>query len=104
MRFLYEIRLRLRHALVPLAWLGLTFYFGWHAVNGEHGLRRMFRLQQELKIARQIAAEIRARRLEMEAKVKQLSPQSIDIDVLDESARAVLNLSNEKDYVIFATE
>ena len=67
-------------------------------------MRRMFRLQQELKIARQIAAEIRARRLEMEAKVKQLSPQSIDIDVLDESARAVLNLSNEKDYVIFATE
>ena len=89
---------------MPLLWLMLTFYFGYHAVNGEHGLRRMFRLKQELTIARRIAEEIRARRLEMEVRVKQLSPQSIDGDVLDESARTVLNLTDEREYVIFENE
>ena len=104
MRFLQEIRFRLRYALMPFLWLGLTFYFGYHAVNGEHGLRRLFQLRQELKIARQIAEEIRNRRIEMEARVRQLSPQSIDADVLDESARSLLNMGDENDYVIFDNE
>jgi cell division protein FtsB len=104
MHLVQEIRRRLRHVLAPLFWLVLTFYFGYHAVNGERGLRRMFELKQEIKIASQVADEIASRRARMEQKVRQLSPQSIDMDMLDESARSLLNMGTDGDYVIFDTE
>ena len=104
MRLGLESRRRFRHILPPLFWLVLTFYFGYHAVNGERGLRRLFELRQEIKIASQVAEEISARRAEMERKVRQLSPDSIDMDMLDESARSLLNMGKEGDYVIFDAE
>jgi len=100
MRVISELRRRVRHALPPLVWLVLTFYFGWHAVNGERGLRRMFELRQEIAVARQVAEEISLRRTEMERKVQMLSSQSIDVDMLEESARSLLNMGQDGDYVI----
>lgn len=103
MRLVQEVRRRIRHLLPPLFWLVLTFYFGYHAINGERGLRRLFELRQEIKIASQVAEEIALRRAEMEQKVRQLSPQSIDVDMLEESARSLLNMGQEGDYVILDT-
>lgn len=103
MRLVQEVRRRIRHLLPPLFWLVLTFYFGYHAINGERGLRRLFELRQEIKIASQVAEEISLRRAEMEQKVRQLSPQSIDVDMLEESARSLLNMGQEGDYVILDT-
>ena len=100
MRVVSELRRRMRHVLPPLVWLVLTFYFGWHAVNGERGLRRMFELKQEIAVAKQVADEIALRRAEMEQKVQMLSPQSIDADMLEESARSLLNMGQDGDYII----
>ncbi len=100
MRVISELRRRMRHVLPPLVWLVLTFYFGWHAVNGERGLRRMFELKQEIAVAKQVADEIALRRAEMEQKVQMLSPQSIDADMLEESARSLLNMGQDGDYII----
>lgn len=104
MNVIRKIKFFVRAAIVPFLCLLLTFYFAYHAVVGEHGLRRMFRLKEELKITRKIAEEIHSRREQAQERVKMLSPDGIDIDVLDESARATLNLSDEKDFVIFADE
>ena len=98
-----EIRRRVRHLVAPLFWLVLTVYFGYHAVNGERGLRRLFELKQEIQIASQVAEEVALRRAEMEKKVRQLSPQSIDVDTLEESARTLLNMGQDGDYVILDT-
>ena len=95
------LKRRLRNVLPPLFFLMLAIYFGYHALNGERGLRRYFELRQEIKIARQVADEIALRKARMEQKVQQLSPDSIDMDMLDESARAILNLGTDGDYVIF---
>ena len=103
MRLLFEIRRRIRYLIAPLFWLVLTLYFGYHAVNGERGLRRLFELKQEIQIASQVAEEVALRREEMEQKIKYLSPQSIDVDVLEESARTLLNMGQEGDYVILDT-
>ncbi len=100
MRVISELRRRVRHVLPPFVWLVLTFYFGWHAVNGERGLRRMFELKQEIAVAQQVAEEISLRRTEMERKVQMLSSQSIDVDMLEESARSLLNMGQDGDYVI----
>jgi len=103
MQLFQEIRRRLRHLVAPLFWLVLTVYFGYHAVNGERGLRRLFELRQEIQIASQVSEEIALRRQEMEKRVRQLSPQSIDVDMLEESARTLLNMGQEGDYVILDT-
>lgn len=103
MRLLFEIRRRIRYLIAPLFWLVLTLYFGYHAVNGERGLRRLFELKQEIQIASQVAEEVALRREEMEQKIKYLSPQSIDTDMLEESARSLLNMGQEGDYVILDT-
>ena len=65
--------------------------------------RRLFELKQEIQIASQVAQELAVRRTEMEQKVRQLSPQSIDMDMLEESARALLNMGQENDFVILDT-
>ena len=103
MLLVQEIRRRVRHLVAPLFWLVLTVYFGYHAVNGERGLRRLFELKQEIQIASQVAEEVALRRAEMEMKVRQLSPQSIDVDTLEESARSLLNMGQDGDYVILDT-
>ena len=103
MQLVQEIRRRIRHLIAPLFWLVLTVYFGYHAVNGERGLRRYFELKQEIQIASQVAEEVALRRAEMEMKVRQLSPQSIDVDTLEESARTLLNMGQDGDYVILDT-
>ena len=103
MQLLQEIRRRIRHLIAPLFWLVLTVYFGYHAVNGERGLRRYFELKQEIQLASQVAEEVALRRAEMEKKVRQLSPQSIDVDTLEESARSLLNMGQEGDYIILDT-
>ena len=103
MQLFFEIRRRVRHLIAPLFWLVLTVYFGYHAVNGERGLRRLFELKQEIQIASHVAEEVALRREEMEKKVRQLSPQSIDVDMLEESARTLLNMGQEGDYVILDT-
>lgn len=103
MRLFLEIRRRVRHLIAPLFWLVLTVYFGYHAVNGERGLRRLFELKQEIQIASQVAEEVALRREEMEKRVGQLSPQSIDVDMLEESARTLLNMGQDGDYVILDT-
>ena len=36
----------------------------------------------------------------MERKIQMLSPQSIDVDMLEESARSMLNMGQDGDYVI----
>ena len=103
MQLFQEMRRRIRYLIAPLFWLVLTVYFGYHAVNGERGLRRLFELKQEIQIASQVAEEVALRREEMEKKVRQLSPQSLDVDMLEESARSLLNMGQEGDYVILDT-
>ena len=103
MQLFQEMRRRVRYMIAPLFWLVLTVYFGYHAVNGERGLRRLFELKQEIQIASQVAEEVALRREEMEKKVLQLSPQGLDVDMLEESARTMLNMGQEGDYVILDT-
>ena len=57
----------------------------------------------DIKKGIQVAEEVALRRKEMEKKVQQLSPQSIDVDMLEESARTMLNMGQEGDYVILDT-
>jgi cell division protein FtsB len=77
-------------ALYTIAAL-LIGYFGVNAFTGNHGLRAKQDLDQQIaRLSNELAA-LRAERANWERRVSLLQPQSIDADMLDERARALLN-------------
>jgi cell division protein FtsB len=69
--------LRPRQILAPLIFATLFGYFGYHLVNGDRGLLAMVHLQRQVR------------------------NQSLDPDMLDERARALLNYARRDDVIIF---
>ena len=59
------------------------------------------KLRQEIAAARSSEAELAAERATLERRVALLRPESLDRDMLEERARAVLNLAHPDERVIF---
>ena len=95
------ILLRPRQILAPLIFATLFGYFGYHLVNGDRGLLAMAHLQREVLVANQNLAEAEAARKIWERRVEALRNQSLDPDMLDERARALLNYARKDDIIVF---
>jgi cell division protein FtsB len=93
--------LRPRQILAPVIFATLFGYFGYHLVNGDRGLLAMARLEREVQIANQNLAEAETTRKIWERRVGELRNQSLDADMLDERARALLNYARKDDIIIF---
>src|SRR5580704_15068877 len=93
--------LRPRQILAPVIFATLFGYFGYHLVNGERGLLSMARLEREVQVANQNLAEAETTRKIWERRVSALRNQSLDPDMLDERARALLNFARKDDIIIF---
>ncbi len=91
-----------RFWVIPGICLLITLYFFYHAVQGARGIRRMEQLDAEIAAARVIADETVKERQLLQAKVDSLSPKSLDLDQLEESAMRLLNMGDKADKVIFA--
>ena len=78
----------------------LFFYFSFYTINGESGLLKYMYLSKEIAYARTIAAQYSAQKQKLEAKVRLLSSSSLDLDMLDERARVVLNFAGNDEFVI----
>ena len=87
-----------QHWLFPTVCLTITFYFGYHSLQGAHGYYRMVQLREETKIANQIAEEVREQKNILSIKVQAL--KSHEKDQLKESAMRVLNMADSEDLII----
>ncbi|MBR0559718.1 FtsB family cell division protein [Neokomagataea anthophila] len=84
----------------PTLFIGLTAYFGWNALHGDHGIRayqEQTQLKQEALLAEQNA---QAEQLMWRRRVAALKEHALDADMLDERSRAMLNLTRNGDIVI----
>ncbi len=82
----------------------MVVYFGYHAVQGERGFLSYVKLNKELaQIAAQEAAVSEERR-ELETQVAGLRPESLDLDLLDERARLLLNYGGGDEAVVWLGE
>jgi len=99
------VRTRARAILFPLAFylvLGVASgYLVWGASNGERGLKakaeyaaEMTGLQAELK-------QLQSERGRWERRVNSMRSETVDRDLLDEEARAVLDRVGKNDLVVF---
>jgi len=98
--FVREVKRKVRAAVAPTMFLSLVAYFSWNATQGERGLMAYAQRQDLLKVkqAELVAAE--ADREAWERRVNSLRGGRIDRDMLDERARAQLNLVEPEDIVV----
>ncbi len=94
------IKRRLRGAIAPVVFLTLVGYFAWNATHGDHGLIAYAQRQQLLKEAQDDLAQVQAEKTEWERRVAALRSDHLDADMLDERARAMLNLSDPGDIIV----
>lgn len=79
-------------------------YFTFYAVRGERGLIRYLNLTKEVEKARALEEKYTLEKKHWDDKIKLLSPESLDLDMLDEQARVVLNMVGEKEFVILDSD
>ena len=100
MQVLNEIRQRGRVIIGPILGISLVVYFAYHLVQGDRGLIAWMRLTQEIHQTQAVLADVEAQRLPLAHRVSLLRG-SIDRDLLDERARATLNVVGANEVVIF---
>ena len=96
-----EIRRNLRWIVPQILGLGLVVYFVFHLVQGDRGIRAYVQLSSELEQAEIAAAAFAAEVARERALVQRLSSGSLDLDLLEERAQAVLGYLRTEEYVIF---
>lgn len=95
-----ELQNRLKNSSLLLLCMMLFAYFCYHAINGERGFLRYMYLKKEISDARQIADNYHQQKAKLEDKVKLLSSSSLDLDLLDERARVILNFAGQDEFII----
>ena len=98
--FVNELRRRARHVIFPALGVAAVVYFAWHGVSGDRGLLALRTLEQEVAVAHADLDRVRDEREQLERRVRLLYPQSLDPDMLDESARRLLNYGLPDEVVI----
>lgn len=92
--------MRFRAFIFPVLALGIGGYFAYHLQNGEHGLVSSADLESRRDVLAGELAGLQEIRQRIERDVALLRPESLDPDMLDERARAILNLAHPDDLVL----
>ena len=75
-------------------------YFAANAFTGNHGLRAQQDLEQQLAAMKSELAGLRSERTHWERRVALLRADSIDPDMLDERARALVGYADPRDLTL----
>ncbi len=101
------VRTRLRSIVLPIAFylvLGVTSgYLVWGASNGEHGLNAKVKFDAEAAELMAQLSVLKDEHARWERRVASLRPESVDRDLLDEEAHAMLDRVAKDEVVIFTT-
>ena len=80
----------------------LAGYFCYHVVQGERGLLARLHLEQELRQLKAFNLDLTDQRQELESRVALLRRDRLDLDMLEEQARKLLNYGHPDDLVLIA--
>ena len=96
-----EFSRRLKSLAAQLLGACVAGYFIYHAVQGDRGILAWLRVNQQLDSAQAELVQSSAERAALEQRVALLSNSSLDLDMLEERARVMLNFSDPDDVVVF---
>lgn len=100
MTFFLNLPVKFKNLMWQIAIVFVCLYFGFYTVNGDRGLLHYMHLSREIAYAKQVAAKYHNEKVKLENKVHLLSSESLDLDLLDEQAKTVLNLVREDEFII----
>ncbi|NWG54548.1 MAG: septum formation initiator family protein [Hydrogenophilaceae bacterium] len=80
-----------------------ALYLAAHAVTGRQGLMAQWELQGQEKALRAELAALQTERAALDARAARLRPESLDLDYLDEKARALL-AAGGPDEIVFSLD
>jgi cell division protein FtsB len=90
--------------LVPSFFLAVAIaYFGYHALTGEQGVLNWIVVENEIRATEIELAETRADREALEEIASRLRSDSLDLDYVDERARAILNVAHPREFIVEIT-
>ena len=95
-----EIRKRARQIALPVLGICLLAYFFYHFLHGERGLFAWLAINRQIEEAKAELARTAAERADLERRVSLLGNHAIDLDMLDERVRAMLNYGRPDELVI----
>ncbi|WP_421858912.1 FtsB family cell division protein [Oceanicaulis sp.] len=90
---------------IPLIGLALVIgYLSYHALHGEQGYLNHLRIKAQISAAEAELSDVRETRQHMEDRVARLKAEgpdgSVDVDYLEERARAVLRFAHPDEIVV----
>jgi len=100
MVLLRQFRRRAHVVLGPVIGIGLTAYFLYNLIEGNHGLIQWLSVTREIRAERANLEAVKAERAALDLRVSDLKPDHLDPDLLDERVRATLNLVKPDEIVI----
>jgi cell division protein FtsB len=92
--------MRISAVIFPVLALGAAGYFGYNLQIGDHGLNARAELEGRKAVLEGELAGLKEVRERLERDVSLLRPESLDPDMLDERARAILNLAHSDDLIM----
>ncbi len=96
----WEARKRGRPTIVPIFSAVISGYSVFHAVHGDRGVFAYAELTEQVREARVKLAEARGERETLQLDVSLLQRDNLDLDLLEERVRAVLNKIDDDDMLI----
>lgn len=100
MKLFVELRQRARHVVGPIIGAALVVYVAYNTVQGDRGLIAYWQLTKQVEQARAIHEEMDWQRRRVENRVKLMSSNSLDADMLEERARFLFGVSRPDEYVV----
>ncbi|MBO7556846.1 MAG: septum formation initiator family protein [Alphaproteobacteria bacterium] len=104
MSFLHDIKYWVKQSGVLIFFVVLFFYFAFNMFYGDRGFQKYVYLKKEVQYAQEMAEKYQQKKEYLNQEVKLLSPNNLDLDLLDERARDVLNLVGNGEFVILDEE
>lgn len=75
-------------------------YFAYAAIQGDYGTFRRIQVEAQAMVLKRELAALQSERARLENRVRRLSSDYLDLDLLDEQARKVLGLARGDEIVI----
>jgi cell division protein FtsB len=97
-----ELKRRAHHVIGPVLGFLAVGYFAYHVTHGDRSLLAWRQLAHEIAEAERILRQVSAEQMTLERRVRLLRPDSLDPDMLEERARAVLNFAREDEMVVLS--
>ena len=95
-----ELRARAKQIIAPVIGIAAITYFGHHTIQGEHGILTWLQLSSQVEQAHTTLHSLETKRSQLANRVRLLHPDHLDLDMLDEQARRLLNLGRADEILI----